>query len=837
MAIYVNLKAIKSGDGSSWDDAFTSLQSALASANSGDTIWVAQSVYTPGNNRTDSFELKDGVTIYGGFAGDETSLEQRDIEKNVTYLSGDIGTERDNSDNSYTVVRLNSGTVTLDGFTIQDGNSNDDGGGVYNNGNLTLKNVVVRYNQAADVGGGIRNNGTINIIDSTVAYNTSVGTSQISGGGGLINTGDSANIINSSFIGNTALNGGGIRNDTNLTLINSVLSGNTAYESGGGLVNTINPDVLALSPNDNVTGTAQVTITNSNITKNTALDSSQSGSSVGSGIANFAILNISNSIIAGNGNEDDLADNFTVEGTNPFSGAAINKTVTGNNTSGGNNLIGNGDGVSGFTDGTNGDKVGTKYNRINLTLNETFDNDSQFKKSTKFFSDGSDDYFGISGGDSRSNYGKGNPPPNIKAYTGFTNNFLTGQDLDGEGASLPITLTWSNLDIKWLTNLQFSGDFAELFDSPGDIDAADSIKLYYSIDGAQEQNLLWFSGAEFDNGSTNGVFRQDIDFDGVGDGTELGDAAQNFSAAIAGTGSRFDLKLEISLDAGDEDFAIDNFLITGITAPIDGTEAKDKLLGTSSHDEINGFAGNDYLKGKQGDDIIDGGADNDRLYGEDGEDILVGGTGNDYLNGGDDKDSLEGGEGRDRLYGGDADDTLIGGAGNDYLNGGFGVDSLDGGEGKDRLYGGDADDTLVGGSGNDILFGGNGNDVIIGFNADSFGVGEIDRLRGNAGEDTFVLGDSNRSFYNDGDNTNVGKSDYAIIEDFNQDEDLIRLSFNEENDYYLGAAGGGTGIYIDDDGVSGLSRNDELIGLIRGISLNEGIIDNIQGFSFAGFEE
>ncbi len=519
MAIYLNLNASGSGDGSSWDNAFTNLQSALASATTGDEIWVAQGVYKPENDRTDTFQLKNGVTVYGGFRGGETSLAQRDIRNNVTILSGDIGTERDNSDNSYTVVRLNSGTATLDGFTIQDGNSNDDGGGVFNNGDLTLKNVAVRYNQAADDGGGIRNNGTITIIDSEITYNTSIGTSNTSGGGGLINTGNSATIINTTFSNNYANNGGAIRNDTNLTLTNSILSGNTAYESGGGLVNTINPSIIAisfLSGADNLTGTARATITNSTITKNTALDLSQSGSAVGSGIANFAVLNISNSIIAGNGNDDDLAGNFT----------ALGKTVIGNNTSGGNNLIGNGDGVSGFTDGNNGDKVGTKYNRINLTLNETFDNDSQFNKSTKFFSDGSDDYFGI-----YNQNGIGNPSGNTKSYTGFTNNFLTGQDLDGEGASLPITLTWSNLDIKWLTDLQFSGDFAEFLDSSGDIDAADSIKAYYSIDGGQQQNLLWFSGS-----STNGVFRQDIDFDGVGDGTELGNEAQNFSAAIAGTG-------------------------------------------------------------------------------------------------------------------------------------------------------------------------------------------------------------------------------------------------------------------------------------------------------------
>ena len=801
MAIYVNLNASGSGDGSSWDNAFTNLESALAIATSGNEIWVAQGIYTPQN----SFELKDGVEIYGGFAGGETELTARDVKNNLTILSGN---------NSFTVVKFTdqNGTTVLDGFTIQDGNSNDDGGGVNNDGTLTLKNVVVRNNKAEDDGGGIRNNGTLTIIDSTIAGNTSVGDSQTSGGGALINTGDSATIINSNFFGNTAKNGGAIRNDTNIELINSTLSGNIASESGGGLVNTINPR----NPFNPASG-GNSTIINSTITNNKAQNTSQADgdSTVGSGIANFGITTVINSIIADNANSDDLTN-----------------LAFGNSTSGGNNLIGNGEGVSGFSDGINGDQVGTKYNRNTLVINETFDNDSLFRKSTKFFSDGDDDYFGISDGDIENNFGTGNLP-NIKSYTGFTNNFLTGQDLDGEGASLPITLTWSDLDIKWLTNLQFSGDFGEFLDSSGGIDATDSIKVYYSIDGGQEQNLLWFSG----NGSTNSVFRQDTDFDGVGDGTELGDAAQNFTAAISGTGSKLDLKLEINLDAADEDFAIDNFLITGKTAPIEGTEAKDKLLGTLSHDQINGFAGNDYLRGEQGDDILDGGEGKDRLYGDAGEDTLTGGTGNDYLNGGIDKDSLDGGEGNDRLYGGDANDTLIGGAGNDFLKGGEGEDFLDGGEGRDRLYGGDLNDTIIGGSGNDYINGGSGNDKITGLNTATFGVGEIDRLRGNADGDNFVLGDENRTFYNDGDNTNAGRSDYAIIEDFNQDEDFIQLSFGEEQDYYLGAIAGGTGIYIDDDGISGLSRNDELIGLIRGVSLNEGIIDNIQGFSFAGFEE
>jgi len=73
---------------------------------------------TSGTNRTISFQLKNNVALYGGFAGTETLRSQRNSAVNLTVLSGDIGALTVATDNSYHVVTGGgtNNTAVLDGF-------------------------------------------------------------------------------------------------------------------------------------------------------------------------------------------------------------------------------------------------------------------------------------------------------------------------------------------------------------------------------------------------------------------------------------------------------------------------------------------------------------------------------------------------------------------------------------------------------------------------------------------------------------------------------------------------------------------------------------------------
>lgn len=143
--VYVNTLASGSNDGSSWNNAFVNLQDAISYSTVGDTLWIAKGVYVPtsfyGNtqnndNRSRAFLIKGGITLYGGFNGTETSINQRNIVQNTTILSGDLGKNDSNlwppdstrNENAYhvLVIRGQNQETTIDGLTITGGNANNE---------------------------------------------------------------------------------------------------------------------------------------------------------------------------------------------------------------------------------------------------------------------------------------------------------------------------------------------------------------------------------------------------------------------------------------------------------------------------------------------------------------------------------------------------------------------------------------------------------------------------------------------------------------------------------------------------------------------------------------
>jgi Ca2+-binding RTX toxin-like protein len=145
---------------------------------------------------------------------------------------------------------------------------------------------------------------------------------------------------------------------------------------------------------------------------------------------------------------------------------------------------------------------------------------------------------------------------------------------------------------------------------------------------------------------------------------------------------------------------------------------------------------------------------------------------------------------------------------NDFIVGYYGNDILKGNAGNDTLIGGDGNDTLEGGDGNDILIGVNSSSEL------SFPpIDQIDTLTGGAGADEFWLGDARTVYYDDRDRLTQGRTNYALITDFNPLEDKIQLKGTQAN-YTTIVVNGNTEIYL----VANRTVPIELIGIVQGVT-------------------
>ena len=273
-------------DGSSWAKAYDTLTAALSAAQSGQEIWVADGVYyanppetTPvAGDKIESIQLRGNIAIYGGFSGDETSLDERDPDTHRSILSGDLDKNDSNrsdgvtdlsteivGNNTWTVIEAdeNADNFVLDGFTITGGKtdyanfgesgygaglsifsgcsggtvancrfmgnvSEFQGGAVYNQGTgTTFENCTFSGNKSGTDGAALASTRALTLTDCVFQSNTALGH------GGAVHLKGSTHVIRRcTFQGNSCEMDGGAISFTeggDAVITNCLITGNSAY--------------------------------------------------------------------------------------------------------------------------------------------------------------------------------------------------------------------------------------------------------------------------------------------------------------------------------------------------------------------------------------------------------------------------------------------------------------------------------------------------------------------------------------------------------------------------------------------------------------------------------
>jgi len=251
--VYVAQDATGDGSGSSWENACTNITAGLAASASGDEIWVKSATYS------EAITLAEGVALYGGFRGDETTREARDWKANETIINAA-------GQNTHAVVAVDG--AILDGLTITGGLA-ENGGGIYCvSASLTLANCLITGNRAETPGylGGVGGalyclDGSLTLTQCSVTDNVAEymsglylkhsrlemtgclisenkmydPQSVVKGGGGLNCSDSPAVMTDCTIIGNESggIAGAGFAGDSTAVLTRCTVASNIG--SGGGL--------------------------------------------------------------------------------------------------------------------------------------------------------------------------------------------------------------------------------------------------------------------------------------------------------------------------------------------------------------------------------------------------------------------------------------------------------------------------------------------------------------------------------------------------------------------------------------------------------------------------
>jgi predicted outer membrane repeat protein len=260
--IFVDVSATGANDGTTWPDAFVDLDDALSAASAGDEIWIADGTYYPPSQSV-AFLVPGAVKLYGGFAGGETLLEDRDPATNLTILDGDFnGDDQTNfvnrGDNAHHVLELNNtapgtrldGLVVTGGFAPTSGPDRSGGGLSMTGGTVSIDRCLFIDNGAAFMGGAIsllsvnsvnirdtvftfnatnpnataalggalagRNGGDVRVEGCTFALNLAAGVTGSGGGAVYMDTGVNSTFVDCLFFSNTveattAIDGGAVQ--------------------------------------------------------------------------------------------------------------------------------------------------------------------------------------------------------------------------------------------------------------------------------------------------------------------------------------------------------------------------------------------------------------------------------------------------------------------------------------------------------------------------------------------------------------------------------------------------------------------------------------------------
>ena len=256
IVVYVDASKSDGNAGLSWATAKQTVQAGIDTCaaaldlNPGASgqVWVKAGTYSAGSEVSDGFLFAPEVELYGGFAGTETSIDQRDYEANKAILSGD-------EYGNYVLVRnwslpaepFSVDNAVVDGFEIS-GAAGDEfypGGGVSLIGAsltapVTIRNCTISGNTGYD-GAGIYCSASGMIVENcTIATNSDLPSGQAtsSGGGILCTDGTDASISNCVIKGNSSYTKGGgiaVEGGSAVDLLDCALTGNTAELKGGGI--------------------------------------------------------------------------------------------------------------------------------------------------------------------------------------------------------------------------------------------------------------------------------------------------------------------------------------------------------------------------------------------------------------------------------------------------------------------------------------------------------------------------------------------------------------------------------------------------------------------------